>query len=119
MGVGMLAFLLIPELLISLFEAGEATELTAMGVIALRTICTSFLMAAVGIMLSTVFQAVGKGFYSLVMSLSRQLVVLLPSAWILSRIGGLNAIWWSFTIAEVVSLVISLIFFVLFFIFVK
>jgi len=111
MGVGMLAFLLIPELLISLFEAGEATELTAMGVIALRTICTSFLMAAVGIMLSTVFQAVGKGFYSLVMSLSRQLVVLLPSAWILSRVGGLNAIWWSFTIAEVVSLVISLIFF--------
>jgi len=111
MGAGMLAFLLIPQLLLSLFEAGEASELTAVGVIALRTISTSFLLAAVGITLSTVFQAVGKGLYSLIMSLSRQLVVLLPSAFILSRLGGLNAIWWSFLIAEFASLALSVLFF--------
>ena len=111
MGVGMLAFLLIPQVLLSLFESGEASELTALGVVALRTICFHFPMAAVGITLSTVFQAVGKGFYSLVMSLCRQLLVLLPAAWILSRLGGLNAIWWSFTIAEFVSLVLCLCFY--------
>lgn len=111
MGVGMLAFLLIPQVLLSLFEAGEASELTEMGVVALRTISSHFLLAAVGITLSTVFQAVGKGLYSLLMSLSRQLIVLIPSAWILSRLGGLNAIWWSFLIAEFVSLILCLAFF--------
>lgn len=108
MAVGMAAFLLIPEVLLSLFESGEASELTTLGVVALRTICSHFLFAAVGITLSTVFQAVGKGFYSLIMSLCRQLFVLLPSAWLLSRLGGLNAIWWSFLIAEAVSLAVCL-----------
>ena len=112
MGVGMLLFWVMPQVLLSLFEANGASELTQMGVIALRAISTSFILAAVGITLSTVFQAVGKGFYSLIMSLSRQLLVLLPSAWLLSRVGGVNAIWWSFFIAECVSLVICLCFFV-------
>ena len=67
--------------------------------------------AAAGITLSTVFQAVGKGIYSLIMSLCRQLVVLLPAAWLLSKI-SLNAIWWSFLIAEAVSLTTCLILFV-------
>ena len=106
--VGMLAFLLIPHVLLSLFEAREASELTTLGVVALRIISTCFLPAAIGITLSTVFQAVGKGFYSLIMSLGRQLLVLLPSAWLLSRIGGLNALWWSFSIAEIASLILCL-----------
>ncbi len=108
MGVGLILFLTVPQVLLSLFEANGSSELTALGVTALRIICWHFLLAAVGITLSTVFQAVGKGFYSLVMSLSRQLIVLLPSAWILSQLGGLNAIWWCFLISETVSVMICL-----------
>ena len=112
MATGMLAFLLIPGTLLSLFEANGASELTVLGTKALRTICFSFPMAAIGIILSTVFQAVGRGFYSLSMSVSRQLVVLLPAAWILSRLGGLNAIWWAFAIAEMFCLALSLVLYV-------
>lgn len=108
MGVGMLAFLLFPQALLSPFESGEASDLTAIGVVALRIISSHFLLAAIGITLSTVFQAVGKGVYSLIMSLSRQLIVLVPAAWVLSRLGGLNAVWWSFLTAEAVSLMICL-----------
>ena len=78
------------------------------GVRALRTISFCFPFAAIGIMLSTLFQAVGKGVYSLINSLCRQLMVLLPAAWLLSRLGGLSAVWWSFPIAEVVSLAVCL-----------
>lgn len=108
MALGTVLFMLMPAQLMSLFESGDASELTAIGVPALRTISTHFILAAIGITLSTVFQAVGKGAYSLIMSLCRQLVVLLPAAWILSKLGGLNAIWWSFPIAELVSLTICL-----------
>ena len=108
MAVGMLLFLAIPQVLLSLFEAEGAGDLTAMGSVALRIICTHFLLAAAGITLSTVFQAVGKGLYSLIMSLCRQLVVLVPAAWLLSRLGGVNAVWWAFPIAETVSLCICL-----------
>jgi len=107
--LGTAAFLAVPELLLSLFEADGASELTAIGTIALRIISSHFILAAIGITLSTVFQAVGKGFYSLLMSLCRQLIVLLPAAWVLSALGGLNAIWWSFPVAEAVSLAICLI----------
>lgn len=109
--VGMAAFLLFPGALMSLFQSGEAAASSAMtqiGVIALRTICLHFLLAAVGISLSTVFQAVGKGVYSLIMSLCRQMVVLLPAAWLLAKI-SLNAVWWSFLIAECASLAICLV----------
>jgi len=105
---GMLVFMLCPGLLLSLFEAEGASELTQLGKPALRIISTNFLPAAVGITLSTVFQAVGKGVYSLLMSLCRQLVVLVPAAWILSRIGGATAVWWCFPIAEAASLALCL-----------
>ncbi len=108
---GMLLFMLAPHWLMGLFEANGPSELTALGVPALRTISLHFLLAAVGITVSTVFQAVGKGSYSLVMSLCRQLVVLLPAAWILSSLGGLAAIWWAYPIAEGVSLAICLLLF--------
>ena len=108
MSIGMVIFLAVPEILLSLFESGEAGEITAIGVPALRIICTHFIFAAIGITLSTVYQAIGKGMYSLIMSLCRQLFVLIPSAWLLSKIGGLGAVWWSFLIAELVSLAICL-----------
>lgn len=113
LGIGMLAFLLIPETLLSLFEQeGGDAALTSMGIPALRTICMCFLMAGGGITLSTVFQAVGKGSYSLIISLCRQLLVLIPSAWMLSELThDVNSVWWSFVIAECVSLVISILFF--------
>lgn len=109
---GMLLFMLCPRLLLSLFEADGASELTTLGMLALRIISTNFLPAAVGITLSTVFQAVGKGMYSLIMSLCRQLLVLVPAAWILITIGGPTVVWWCFPIAEAVSLVICLMLFI-------
>ncbi|MBR5231035.1 MAG: MATE family efflux transporter [Clostridia bacterium] len=109
--VGMCVFMLIPDVLLSLFEADGAGELTELGRIALRIISINFLPAAVGITLSTVFQAVGKGTYSLIMSLCRQLVVLVPAAWILISIGGPTVVWWSFPISEVVSLCLCLVMF--------
>ena len=111
MAVGTAAFLLIPETLLGLFEAEGASDLTAMGVVALRIISSHFILAAVGITLSTVFQAIGKGLFSLLMSMCRQLIVLLPAAWILSQLGGLNAVWWCFPVAEAVSLVLCLMLF--------
>lgn len=108
MGIGTLTFLTVPGALLSLFEAGGESELTVMGRTAMRIISVHFPLAAVGIILSTVFQAVGKGVYSLVMSLCRQLIVLIPAAYLLSRLGGVNAVWWAFPVAEVVSLTVCL-----------
>lgn len=107
MAVGALLFLAVPNLLMMPFDSSADKALTAEGCIALRIICSHFLIAAAGITLSTVFQAVGRGTYSLIMSLCRQLIVLLPAAWALSLIGP-NAIWWAFPIAEIVSLTICL-----------
>lgn len=61
-------------------------------------------------MLSSVFQALGNGVFSLTVSICRQLVVLIPAAWLLSRTGEVNMVWWAFIIAEVVSLALSLVF---------
>ena len=111
MVVGTVLFMAIPEVMLSMFESGESREMTDIGVVALRVISSCFVFAAVGIILSTVFQAVGKGTYSLWMSLCRQLVVLIPSAWIFAQLGGVNAVWWSFPFAEIVSLVMCLVLF--------
>ena len=110
MFLGMVLFLTVPEALMSMFDKTEDGSIVAMGSVALRTISCHFLLAAAGITLSTVFQAVGKGTYSLIMSLCRQLIVLLPAAWMLSKI-SVDAIWWSFLIAEAVSLTVCLILF--------
>ena len=111
MGVGLLLFMAVPQVLLSLFESGDAGDLRVMGQAALRTISLSFLMAAVGITVTVVFQAVGKGVYSLIMSLCRQLIVLLPAAYLLSRTGSVSAVWWAFPIAELASLTICLLLF--------
>ena len=111
MFLGMVLFLTVPEFLMGLFDKTTDGEIVRIGSVALRIISTHFLLAAAGITLSTVFQAVGKGGYSLIMSLCRQIIVLLPAAWLLSKI-SLNAVWWAFLIAEAVSLTICLILFV-------
>ena len=98
-------FMLIPEQLLLLFDASE--DMLAIGVPALRTIGVHFLIAWYCIVTGTLFQAVGNAMYSLYVSVARQLVVLLPAAYILAKIGGLSLIWWSFPIAEVMSFIIS------------
>ncbi len=114
--VGMLLFLLLPDKLMAIFESeSEAVltgQMTDIGVVALRVISISFLPAAVGIILSTVFQAVGRGVYSMLISISRQLGILLPVAWLIARItGSVYAVWWCFPIAEAFALAFSLIFY--------
>ena len=111
MFIGMVLFLAVPDFLMGLFDSSADGEMITIGRVALPIISSHFLLAAAGITLSTVFQAVGKGAYSLIMSLCRQIVVLLPAAWLLSRI-SLNAVWWAFPIAEAVSLTICLLLFV-------
>ena len=112
MCVGLVIFQTIPELLLTLFaEAdGSAEELIAVGAPALRTISFHFPVAAYCIMTGAMFQALGHGVLSLVNSVIRQLCVLLPAAYILSIIGGLDAVWFSFLFAEVASLIVSVLF---------
>ncbi len=109
MAIGVALFLLFPEKLLSLFSASEA--MLAIGVPALRIISAHFLIAGFCIVVGSVFQALGNGVYSLIVSVMRQLVVLLPAAFLLSQVIGLHAVWWAFPIAEVMSLIVSSFFF--------
>lgn len=106
---GLFVFNFFPETLLSMFNASE--DMITIGVPALRIISLSFSFAGFCIIVGSVFQALGNGVYSLIVSVCRQLVVLLPSAYLLSRIGGLHAVWWSFPIAEIFSLTLSAYFF--------
>ena len=106
--VGFCIFQFLPDKLLGLFAASDA--MLAIGVPALRIICPHFLLAGAGIVLSSVFQALGNGVFSLTVTICRQLVVLIPAAWLLSRTGEVNMVWWAFIIAEVVSLALSLVF---------
>lgn len=107
--VGLSLFMLIPDKLLGLFHA--SSEMLAIGVPALRIICLSFLFAGYCIIVGSVFQALGNGVYSLLVSLARQIFAILPSAYILAKVFGLHAVWWSFPIAELVSLTMTTIFF--------
>lgn len=102
--LGLLIFEFFSPQLMGLFQAkGSTGELVGIGTVALRTIAIHFVFAGFAIVSSSVFQALGLGVLSLVISVVRQLVVLLPAAFILSKIGGLNAVWWAFLIAELAS----------------
>ena len=107
--VGLALFILIPDKLLGLFHA--SSEMLAIGVPALRIICLSFLFAGYCIIVGSVFQALGNGVYSLIVSLARQIFAILPSAYILAKVFGLHAVWWSFPIAELVSVAMTTIFF--------
>lgn len=98
---GFVVFETIPGVLLGMFEASE--EMLAIGVPALHIIGVHFLVAWFCIIAGSVFQALGNGVYSLVVSVARQLVVLLPVAFLLAQLGGLHAVWWAFPIAEVMS----------------
>ncbi|MEG2393837.1 MAG: MATE family efflux transporter [Ruthenibacterium sp.] len=106
---GTLLFQFAPAQLLSLFSASE--EMISIGVPALRIISISFSFAAVAIVFSCMFQALGEGMLSLWMSLVRQLVILLPCAWLLAKWQGLDAVWYSFLIAEFFSLIMAILFF--------
>lgn len=108
MTVGTVLFLAIPDKLLMIFNASP--QMLEIGVPALRIISICFIPAAVDILFSTFFQGVGMGFKSLIVSIMRQLVVILPAAYLLSKI-GLGYTWYAFPIAEVVSLVLGGIFF--------
>lgn len=108
LALGFAVFETVPAILLGFFEASE--EMLAIGVPALRIIGVHFLFAWFCIIAGSTFQALGNGVYSLVVSVARQLVVLLPAAYILARIGGLGAVWWAFPIAELMSLCVSVFF---------
>ncbi|MCI9546213.1 MAG: MATE family efflux transporter [Lachnospiraceae bacterium] len=109
MVIGLIVFMTIPGLLLSMFNASE--DMLAIGIPALRIICPSFLFAGYCIVIGSVFQALGNGIYSLWVSLARQLFVLLPSAYILAVTFGLDYVWWSYPIAEVASVALTTILF--------
>ncbi len=109
MTVGFLAFRLTPELLLGIFNPSE--EFLRIGCRALRIISFHFPLAAFGIVLGSTFQALGVGIYSTITSLCRQMLALLPAAWLLSLSGELNLVWWAFPIAEVVSLAVTVLLF--------
>lgn len=108
MSAGAAVFLTIPEVLLSFFNASE--NMLAIGVPALRTICLSFFLAGFCIIASSVCQAIGNPFHSLIVSVCRQLVVLLPVAWLLAQTGKLELVWWAYPFAELFSLTLSAIF---------
>jgi putative MATE family efflux protein len=103
MMVGLLIFVLFPVQLLNMFTPNE--EMLKIGVPALRIIALHFPLAAIGITFTSVFQAFGRGLLSMVTSFMRQLIGLLPAAWLLSLTGNVNNIWWAFPIAEMVSLI--------------
>ena len=109
MVVGFLAFAVIPGVLLSIFNLSPT--FVGLGKTALRTISFHFPLAAICIALGASFQALGNGMYSTITSLCRQMVALLPAAFLLSLSGNVNLVWWAFPIAEVVSLSATLFFF--------
>ena len=100
--IGLAAFQTIPQVLLGIFDQSEV--FLTLGSRALRTISLCFPFAAVCIALGASFQALGNGIYSTIVSLCRQLIVLLPAAYLLSLSGEVNAVWWAFPIAELMSL---------------
>ena len=110
MVLGLLVFQAIPEPLLLLFNASET--MIAIGIPALRIISLSFVLAGFCIACGSVFQALGRSVYSMLVSVARQLLVLLPVAYGLARLGSVNLVWWAIPIAELMSLAMTLFFMV-------
>ncbi|SKC00943.1 putative efflux protein, MATE family [Lachnospiraceae bacterium] len=108
MTFGTILFLTLPGFFLSLFNASE--DMLTIGIPALRIISISFPLAAVSIICGSLFQALGNGIYSMITSFLRQLIVLLPAAYLLSLTGVLRNVWWSYVIAEVFALMLSMFF---------
>jgi len=101
MVIGLLVFQLMPQTLLGMFN--PSGEFLRIGCVALRTISLSFPLASIAISLGACFQALGNGIYSTIVSICRQMLVLLPVAWLMSLTGEVNNVWWAFRIAEVIS----------------
>jgi putative MATE family efflux protein len=107
MAVGTALMWIMPETMLRLFEASD--DMMAIGVPALRIISTIFVVAGVNISLGSSFQALGKSVFSTITSFCRQIIVLLPAAYLLSKTGVLNYVWLAFPMSEIMSLIVSLI----------
>lgn len=110
MAIGLASMQILPKELLSIFNASD--QMIKIGVPALKTISISYIFAGFSVVLISVFQAFGKGLFSMSISIARQLVVLVPCAYLLSKTGELDNVWWAFPIAEVMSVFVAGAFFV-------
>ncbi|NLJ78170.1 MAG: MATE family efflux transporter [Tissierellia bacterium] len=108
MTIGLTLIQVFPDKILSLFNASD--DMLSIGVPALRIISLSYIFAGISIVSSAVYQAFGNGVLSLVTAVSRQLIILLPTAYALSLLGNVNSIWWSYPIAEVGALILTIVF---------
>ncbi len=106
MFLGFLTFELAPEKLLMIFDASD--NMIAMGIPALRIIALSFLLAGATVVVTGIFQALDVAVYSLVVSVLRQLIIVLPVAYILSKLVGLTGVWVAYPIAEIFAFIISI-----------
>lgn len=106
--MGLIIFQLIPAPLLKLFSASDT--MLSLGIPALRIISTGFILAGFCIACTSAFQALGKAVYSMIISVARQLVVLLPVAFFLAQLGNVNLVWWAIPIAELMSFAVTLVF---------
>ena len=109
MCTGLLVFQLLPDVLLNMFNPSE--NFLAIGRSALRTISWSFPIAAVCISLGACFQALGNGIYTTIISVCRQLLVLLPVAYLMSLTGNVHNVWWAYPMAEILSGALTAFFF--------
>ena len=108
--IGMIIFQVFPDAIFNAFNPTE--QMQEIGATALRIISLHFILAGVSIVLSSTFQAFGHAWKSMVVSIARQLIVLIPVAMLLATTGNVNNVWWSFVVAEVVSLVLCIVFYI-------
>ena len=109
MAAGFLTFQIFPAQLLQMFNASD--HMLEIGVTALRVISLSFILAGYSIIIGSVFQALGNGVYSLIVSIARQLVCILPIAYTLARLFGLHAVWYAFPLSELMSVAVTTILF--------
>ena len=109
LGLGTLLFFMIPDILLSLFNASEG--MLEIGQTGLRILSISFVVSSFGVLMSGVFESLGMGKYSLTVSLLRQLVITVPLAYLLLQIMGIEGIWLSFVIAEFIASMVAYIFY--------
>ena len=102
--VGFVLFQTIPATFMAMFDASD--HMMEIGVPALRIISLSFLFAGYSIICSSVYQALGNGVYSLIVSAARQLFIILPAAYIFGKLFGLQMVWWAFPLAEIISVIL-------------
>ena len=104
MAIGTILFITVPELMLSFFEMDA--QLQSIAVVTLRIIALSFIPAAISIVISTIFQSFGKGTTSMIQSILRQLVILIPVAYLLASFGNLDLVWYCYPIAEIAVVMI-------------